>query len=500
VFAASSALAPAAQADVPAGCSQSGSTVTCPRSSTGAEQPFTVPTGVTSLQVAAVGGTGQASTYLGSTISGGLGALVNASLPVTPGQQLYVEVGGGGSGAAGGFNGGGKGSENGAGGGGASDVRTCSIAAGSCSGGGGTLGSRLLVAAGGGGAGGGGDASGGAGGSAGASPQPGAAGANSSSTFGGGGGGAGSVSGGGVGGSGAVDSSGTGASGFAGGSGVQGTGGAGAADQQGVANQPGATGGGGGGGGWFGGGGAGSGTDHYIFSPKGFRVVPGSGGGGGAGSSYVEPAATNGSISTAPSGGAASVTISYTIAAVSPTVSSISPSTLAQGASGVVMKVYGTGFVGPAKVSFAGPGKGVGATVISTTATALSIKVTVGASTPPGAYTLKVTGGDGSVATCNGCLTVVAGPTITGISPANVAPGQRTTFTVTGAGFSTDAKLTGPTGVSFSGVSVNSSGTTITATISVASTAPAGTSLPITVKDGSLGNYGQAKDKALTIT
>lgn len=73
--------------------------------------------------------------------SGGVGADVVGTLPVTAGEVLYVEV------AAAGFNGGGSGGLNGGGGGSASDVRT--IAMGSA----GTLESRLLVAAGGGGGG-----------------------------------------------------------------------------------------------------------------------------------------------------------------------------------------------------------------------------------------------------------------------------------------------------------------------------------------------------------
>jgi hypothetical protein len=164
------------------------------------------------------------------------------------------------------------------------------------------------------------------------------------------------------------------------------------------------------------------------------------------------------------------------------------------------VQVNGTNFAGPARVSFIGPSPGVNATVTSTTNTALSTKVSVSATTTPGTYTVRVTDGDGAVASCNGCLTVVAGPTISDISPSSVARGQKTTFTVNGSGFSSDSKLYGPSGVSFSGVSVNSGGTAITATITVSSTAPTGSSLPISVRDGALGNYGGAKDNALTVT
>ena len=299
-------------ATLPSQCAQTAGTVTCNYLPTGAEQQFDVPAGVTDLQVAAVGGAGADLAYQLGMTYGGLGAVVTAGLPVTPGQSLYVEVGGQGNGTAGGFNGGGNGINDGQGGGGASDVRTCSMTADSCLFGVGTLDSRLLVAAGGGGAGGGGDALGGDGGHAGASPQPGAPGENSPSTFGGGGAARPAPTAGGTGGAGAADL--RGAPGYDGTSGVQGIGGDGAHDANAGAQFPlGRTGGGGGGGGWFGGGGAGSGSDALIFLPHFSRQVPGAGGGGGAGSSYVDPSAANASITTAASRGAGSVTITYTV-------------------------------------------------------------------------------------------------------------------------------------------------------------------------------------------
>jgi hypothetical protein len=321
-------VAPArAVAALPPECVQVAATVSCSYAPTGAEQQFIVPAGVTDVHVTAIGGSGAASTSGGGTISGGrggLGGLVSAGLSVTPGQSLYVEVGGSGSGAAGGFNGGGDSSYDGGGGGGASDLRACSVAAVSCPGGGGTLDSRLLVAAGGGGAGGSGDSPGGVGGDAGSSPQAGVAGGSSSDTSGGSGGGAGSESAGGIGGIGGSEKSGTGAPGFAGVEGTRAIGGAGAADGQGVGGQLNGTAGGGGGGGWFGGGGAGSGSDFYLFFPR-FEAIPGAGGGGGAGSSYLEPAAV-GAIRTAASTAAPSVTISYTAGAASGHTYYVAPS------------------------------------------------------------------------------------------------------------------------------------------------------------------------------
>ena len=105
---------------------------------TAGEHAFTVPAGVTSVQVLAVGGHG--GTGNGGA-AGGLGATATATLAVTPGETLYAEVAGDGEPVTetafgfGGYGGGGGGGvvftlfggvPTAGGGGGASDVRTCS--------------------------------------------------------------------------------------------------------------------------------------------------------------------------------------------------------------------------------------------------------------------------------------------------------------------------------------------------------------------------------------
>ena len=121
--------------------------------------PWTVPEGVTSIQVDVRGAEGGTQDGVG-----GLGARVVTTFSVTPGQVLHVRVGGRGHNGSralgdslGGFNGGangGTGTENAAGGGGASDIRTDDN----------DLNTRLVVAGGGGGAGTGGATAGGDGG------------------------------------------------------------------------------------------------------------------------------------------------------------------------------------------------------------------------------------------------------------------------------------------------------------------------------------------------
>jgi hypothetical protein len=220
-------------------------TATVVFASTGAEQHWTVPTGVTTIHVALIGGRGGTSE---STLRpGGRGSKIEGYLDVTPSTILYMEVAGNGgngasgTGGAGGFNGGAAGGSGGlgaGGGGGGSDIRTVARSQA------GTLSSRIVVVAGGGGGGTGADGG-----------DAFAAGGNVSSRAFGGGAGT-SVAGGTGGFSYPNDQSGA--------NGSSGAGGPGAARLG-----PG----GGGGGGWFGGGGGGGDQD---------LAVDGAGGGGGS--------------------------------------------------------------------------------------------------------------------------------------------------------------------------------------------------------------------------
>lgn len=101
------------------------------------EHAIVIPAGVSSLHVVAIAGTGGTGNY---HVPGGFGAKVIGDIAVTPGQTLYLEVGGNGTG--GGFYGGAGG------GGGASDVRTLPFSSGLT-----PVDSRLLIAGGGGGSG-----------------------------------------------------------------------------------------------------------------------------------------------------------------------------------------------------------------------------------------------------------------------------------------------------------------------------------------------------------
>ena len=260
----------------------SSSVVSSNFSYTASVQTFTVPSGVTSINAdgyAGAGGHGS-SDYNGK---GGLGGRLISSLSTTPGETLYIYVGGKGhntisapgggqqadnlwikSDAQGGFNGGGDATSDGGGGGGSTDIRQN----------GNTLSNRVFIV----GAGGGGghqrrgSESGGNGGNGG--------GLIGSNGINGGGG----ASGGGGGSQSSGGSAGTTAT-----TGAFGVGGAGATSSRN---------GGGGGGGFYGGGGGG------WLSDK-------AGGGGGGGSSYTNGAITTNSQGNASATGDGSLSLSY---------------------------------------------------------------------------------------------------------------------------------------------------------------------------------------------
>lgn len=234
-----------------AGATTSSQTFSVPGGST-----FVVPAGVTSLSIVAEGGAGAGETINGWTSVGGLGGRETATITVTPGEHLDIEVGGAAIAEVGGVNGGGSGMAGSlaGGGGGASDVRQ----------GGTSLADRVVVAGGGGGGGRSGPGSqGGTGGDGGgtngtdAFPETGG-------HFGmehrGAGGGAGTTSAGGAGGAAVIDGGGT--------PGTLGIGGDGSTNcEVGAAGGGGYYGGGGGSSGcWDGGGGGGGGANYAAAS------------------------------------------------------------------------------------------------------------------------------------------------------------------------------------------------------------------------------------------
>jgi PASTA domain/Glycine rich protein len=341
---------------------------------------FVVPAGVTSIYVNAVGAAGS-----GCVRSfGGSGASVTAVVPVSPGEQLYVGVGGVGTtgtglefcsadGGGGGFGGGANGgtgqvhtlnATGGGGGGGASVVGPGSVSP--------TFATLLVVAGGG-----GGGSYARNGGNAGEAGESGFSGA----------GGGGTTSVGGAGGAAESLSSTAGAAGTMLAGGVGGNG----------PNEQGTFGGGGGGGGYYGGGGGGG-------------SVNGAGSGGG-GSSYVIPSATN-QIAPAPSSSPAAVTIVYP-APEPPTVTIYSP------APGATYE-----FGQPASSNFACDEGSFGFGLVSCTDSTGATMASGGSGKlntsifGPHAYTVTATSSDGFIGSSSTPYLVAAAPTATISSPA----------------------------------------------------------------------------------
>ncbi len=266
-----------------AGGATSSATTTKTFTFTGGEQAFSVPDGVTSLDVVAIGGKGGVGATPGSSNPpGGFGAVATGTLAVTPGQILFVEVGGNGGSlgaSVGGFNGGGTGENRGiagGGGGGGTDLRTISTA-----GVGNSLTSRLLIAGGGGGGGGDGVfAVGGSGGQAGLNGSAGSDGTPSS-------GGAGTS--GGSGGSGGTQVESLSYNPAIGHRGLGGSGYLAPRTYSGAA--------GGGGGGFIGGDAGENGSGPGTYPPGG-----GGGGGGGGGSSHFASTVTETSVQSDTTG------------------------------------------------------------------------------------------------------------------------------------------------------------------------------------------------------
>jgi hypothetical protein len=178
------------------------------------------------------------------------------------------------------------------------------------------------------------------------------------------------------------------------------------------------------------------------------------------------------------------------------TVTSLSPATLGQGAEQATVQVTGTGFDSSTAVSFSGTG--VTSTVTSRTSTSVTVAVTVTAGAAIGSRTASVVTGDGATATCTGCLTVVAGPKITSVTPTTLQRGTTRTVTVAGSGYRAGLMSVG---ISGSGVTVGAVQVTSPTALTVVLTAAANAALnarTLTVTD--TGTFGrEARTNAVTI-
>jgi hypothetical protein len=418
------AVLPAGRASAASGgCTTSGNQVTCIFTFPQSPQTWTVPAGVSQATFSLYGAEGGMSS---TGVAGGLGAAVTATLPVTAGTVLQLNLGqAGGTSSGATIGGGGAAGPAAGGGGGATDVRTPAAD--------GTypLANRLLVAGGGGGAGAAdrrtGNGTGGGGGNADSPGGTGQSADDSGATLGGGGGGGGGTTAGpGLGGDGGTAGTSTsscsftaaGSPGADGGTGAdQGTGGTG--------SQNSGTGGGGGGGGYYGGGGGGGGAVDQGC------VVSAGGGGGGGGASYtrgVSGAVITDGVAAPDNAPYGEMIITYTLpvnqaATTTALSSSANPSVVGQPVTftaTVSPNPPGAWLTPTGTVTFSDGGSPIGTATLDASGTAT---ITT-SSLPAGAHTITASyGGDNNFSASTGTATVKVTYAFSGyLAPVNNPP------------------------------------------------------------------------------
>jgi len=159
------------------------------------------------------------------------------------------------------------------------------------------------------------------------------------------------------------------------------------------------------------------------------------------------------------------------VPALAITVVSSNPSSLGQGANSIDVVITGTGFNPTDTVSFS-PADGITinsqSPILSTTQ--ITVNLTIAANAPTTARNVVVTGGFGSTATCTGCFTVNAAPTITSMSPSALGQGATAVpVTFTGTGFATGISIVVAGGGVSVGTPTSLSSTSITAPVTVTS-------------------------------
>jgi len=178
-----------------------------------------------------------------------------------------------------------------------------------------------------------------------------------------------------------------------------------------------------------------------------------------------------------------------------PTVTSVTPSAVAQGVD-TTLVIAGTGFTRGTTVTFGQVNNADSVTPAGPTVfdspTKLEVPVHVAASAPTGSSNkvdvIDTNGGPTpNTGTCTGCLTINPAPTITSFSPTALAQGATSTLTITGTNFDANtATVSFGTGISQAAGATTISATQIKIPVKVDQAAPA--SVPVTVRNGDSGS------------
>jgi LmbE family N-acetylglucosaminyl deacetylase len=170
-----------------------------------------------------------------------------------------------------------------------------------------------------------------------------------------------------------------------------------------------------------------------------------------------------------------------------PSVTSTTPSSLAQGAANQNVTINGTGFLNGAVATFSNPGITVNSTTFnSATQLIANVSVAPGASTGPADVT--VTNPDGSTTTASGAFTVNAAPTVTSTSPSALGQGTANqNVTINGTNFEPGATASFGAGITVNSTTFNSA-TQLTANITIAAGASLGArDVTVTNPDAGVG-------------
>jgi outer membrane protein assembly factor BamB len=182
--------------------------------------------------------------------------------------------------------------------------------------------------------------------------------------------------------------------------------------------------------------------------------------------------------------GGTTVVTTVSGAVASPTITTVSPNSLPQGASGQPVTLTGTNFESGATVLSK---DGIKAKVTFVGVTEIDLLVTVALAVAPGAYNLNLYNPDGGKFKCGGCLMVTSGgplPTITSVNPPTLPQGAANrAVTLIGTNFESGATVVSHTGITAKATFV--SATELDLSVNVDSTeAPGVYNLDLTNPDG----------------
>jgi hypothetical protein len=199
--------------------------------------------------------------------------------------------------------------------------------------------------------------------------------------------------------------------------------------------------------------------------------------------------ARNVTVSNTDSGSGTGTGI-FTVTA-GPNVTSTSPSSRGQGATGQTVAIKGGGFASGATSSF-----GAGITVNSTTfksSTELTANITIESGASTGARTVTVINPDGGVGSLASAFSVNAAPILASTNPSSRGQGSGTaTVAIKGSGFVSGAGSSFGTGITVNFTTFKSS-TELTANITVEAGASAGArAVTVTNPDGGVGSLASA--------